>query len=86
MLKITRLFDDSTPNVFRVDGKKIVDGIADGRANETGKNLSNSKNSKNKKFKNLTYIGGTKKSMFLTPNAKKTFNYLRQKFIKASIP
>ena len=44
--------------------------------------------SKNNKSKNLTYllnIKATKKSTFLTSNIKKTFNYLKQTFIKASI-
>ena len=44
--------------------------------------------SKNNKSKNLTYmlnIEVTRKPNFLISNAKKTFNYLRQTFIKALI-
>ena len=57
-----------------------------GRANKIIVNFSN--NLKNNKFKNLIYmlnIKAIKKSIFLTFNAKKFFNYLRQTFIKTLI-
>ena len=66
---------------FRDDDDKVVE--VGGRANGTVINLS-----KNEKSRNLTHmpnIGATKKLNFLTPHAKKTFNYLRLVLIKASI-
>ena len=47
--------------------------------------LSKSKKLKNDKSKILTHFEATKEFIFLTPNAKKTFNYLRQAFIKVPI-
>ena len=65
------------PKAFRVDDNGVVDGSG-GRAN---KKISNS-------FKNLTdipNIRATKKSTFLTSNAKKIFNHLWLAFIKVLI-
>ena len=65
------------------DNNEVV-GVGGGnRANRTVINLS-----KNKKFKKLTHVpnnGTTREPNFLTPNAKKVFNYLRLAFIKALI-
>ena len=68
--------------MFRVDYNKIIDDYGS-KANETVVNLF-----KNNKFRNLMHIlniKATKKSIFLTPNAKKAFNHLKQVFIKALI-
>lgn len=53
----------------------------------SNKLLSKFKNLKNKKSKNLIYINirTTRKLIFLTFSAKKTFNHLQQIFIKALI-
>ena len=63
--------------LFKANNNKVVD--KDGsKANETIENLS----------KNLTYIlniGAIKKSIFLTLDATKVFNHLKQAFIKAPI-
>ena len=67
--------------VFRVDDNKVV-GV-DGRANRTVVNLS--KNKKSKKLMYMPNIEDTREPNFSTPNAKKTFSYLRLAFIKASI-
>ena len=72
---------------FRADNNEFV-GVDGSKANKTSKNLSRSKKSKNKKSENPTHIqdiGATRKPIFLTPNAKKAFNHLRQAFIKALI-
>ena len=47
--------------------------------------MSKSKKLKNKKSENLTCIEATRKLMFLTSDAKKTFYCLKQAFIKALI-
>ena len=64
---------------FKANNNEVVGGISGGdRTNKTVKNSS----------KNLTRvpnIRATRKPIFLTPNAKKTFNYLRPAFIKAAI-
>ena len=52
------------------------------------KNISQSKKSKNKKSENSIYIlttGARKRPTFITFNAKKAFNHLKQAFIKAPI-
>ena len=82
MLKTTGLSEKSAPRAFRAGNNKIV-GVDGSRADETVVNLF-----KNKKFMISTHmpnIGATKEPNFLTPNAKKTFNYLRLAFIKAPI-
>ena len=68
--------------MFKVDNNKVV-GNDDDKPNRTIMNLF-----KNEKFKNLIYIPNIRairKPNFLTPNAKKIFNYLQLAFIKASI-
>ena len=81
ILKITRLFYLAL-KTFRADNDKIVEA-GDSKTNETIVNLSNK--SKNKQFENQTYIKAIKKSICLTFNVKKIFNYLKQAFIKAPI-
>ena len=64
--------------IFRADDVEIVDGSNNNKADKTGKKLS----------KNLTYISNiaaTKEFTFLSFNAKKSFNYLKQIFIKVLI-
>ena len=81
MLKITRL-SNFISKIFRTDNNK-VDGNDSKSTNEIVVNLS-----KNKKSKNLIYminIRAIKKLVFLIPNTKKVFNYLRLVFIKVSI-
>ena len=66
---------------FKTDNNKVV-GITD-KTNQTVINLY-----KNNESRNLTYIPNIKpieKPIFLTPKAKKAFNYLQLMFIKASI-
>ena len=85
MLKITRLFEKLALKIFRTSNNEVI-GNNSNRANKTVLNLSNK--SKNNKFRNLTHmpnIKATRKPLFLIFNAKKTFNYLRQAFIKAPI-
>ena len=63
---------------FRANNNKIVGGGDSSRFNKIIMNL----------FKNLTRmlnIRAIKKSNFLTPNAKKDFNYLKQEFIEVLI-
>ena len=70
------------PKAFRADDNKVVSDDG-GTTIATVVNLS-----KNKKFRKLTHVPNirtTKKSNFLTSDAKKTFNYLRLAFIKALI-
>lgn len=83
MLKITRSSKVLIPKTFRIDNDKIV--RVSNRGDKTFKNLSKSKKLKNKRFKNLIYIKAIEELIFLTPNTKKLFNYLKQKFIKAPI-
>ena len=84
-LKMTGLLDLAL-KAFKADGNEVVK--VGGKANKIIKDLSKSKKSKNKKSKILTYsldIRATGKPMFLTFNAKKAFNHLKQAFIKALI-
>ena len=67
---------------FRADDNKFV-GDNGARANEIVVNFS--KKNKSKKSTCMLNIGAIKKSNFLSPNAKKTFNYLQLAFIKAQI-
>ena len=66
------------------DNKTIKVG---GRVDEMVRNLSKSKRLKNTKSEIPTYInfGAMREPIFLTPSARKTFNRLRQAFIKAPI-
>ena len=84
ILKITGSSDQLALKAFWADNNEVVGGGV-GVANEMSKNLSRSKKSKNKKSENPTRIGAIEKPNFLTPNVKKTFNQLRQAFIKAPI-
>ena len=68
--------------MFKVDDNEYVNNSGN-RANETVVNLS-----KNNKSRNSTYmpnIEATKKLTFSIFNAQKTFQYLKQAFIKALI-
>ena len=61
--------------MFKVDDNEVIE--VNGRANKIVINLSNQ--TKNDKSRNLTYmpnIGFRRKTIFLTSNAKKVFNYL----------
>lgn len=60
---------------LEINNDKIIKD--DGRVNETVKNLLKSKKSKNNKAKNLTCIRGIGKFVFLTPNIRKVFRYLK---------
>ena len=82
MLKTIRLSEKSAPRTFRADNNEVVESDG-GRADETIVNLS--KNKKSRKSMRVPNIGATKKPNFLTPNAKKAFNYLQLVFIKAPI-
>ena len=68
--------------MFRAGNNKVVRG-GGSRADETVVNLS--QNEKSRKSTRVPNIGATEKPNFLTPNAKKAFNYLQLTFIKASI-
>ena len=70
------------PKAFKADNNKLI-GSGDDRTNETVMNLY--KNKKSKKSIRMTNIGAMGESNFLTPNAKKTVNYLWLAFIKALI-
>ena len=81
ILKTTRSSEELAPRAFRTSNNEVVGG--GGRVDETVVNLS-----KNEKFRKSTYmpnIGATGEPNFLTPNAKKIFNYLRLAFIKVLI-
>ena len=85
MLKTIRLFEKLALKAFRASNNKVVRNN-DIKANKIVIDLFNKL--KNNKFKNLTHvpnIKATEESIFLTPNAKKTFNYLKQIFIKDPI-
>ena len=77
ILKTIGSSEESASKTFRVDDNEIV---SDGgiRTNETVRNSSR----KSMYMPNIRAIG---ESNFLTPNAKKAFNYLQLAFIKASI-
>ena len=63
--------------VFKTDNNEVVKV-----SNRVNKTIVNS-------FRNLMHvlkIQIIKKHIFLTPNTKKVFNYLKQTFIKVSIP
>ena len=72
------------PRAFRIGNNEVVEG-GDNKTNET---VVDSSKFKNEKFKKLTCVSNIKaigEPIFLTFNAKKAFNYLRQAFIKAPI-
>lgn len=85
MLKIIKL-SDLALETFKTDDNEIV-GVG-GRVNEIIKNSSKFKKLKNNKSENLIYvlnIRAIQKFIFLTLNAKKSLNILRQIFITAPI-
>ena len=82
MLKTTGSSEESAPRAFRAGNDEVVGG-GGGRADETVVNLS--KNEKSKKSMCMPNIKATGKPNFLTPDAKKAFNYLRLAFIKTPI-
>ena len=84
MLKTIGLFEEIVPKAFRAGNDEVVRG-GDSRADKTIVDLSKSKNKKSKKLTYIPNIGATKKSNFLTLNAKKAFNHLWLAFIKALI-
>ena len=59
--------------VFRVNDNEVVK--VDNKTNKMIVNLS--KNSKSRKLTYMPNIKAIKKSIFLTPNAKKIFNHLK---------
>ena len=76
---------DITSKVFSADNNEVVKAN-NNKANETIVNWSNKL--KKKRFRNLTRVSNIltmKKPIFLTFNAKKAVNYLRQAFIKVLI-
>ena len=81
MLKITGL-SNLALKVFKADNNKIVDN-SDGRANKTV--MNSFKNNKSRNLICMPNIKAIRELIFLSTNAKKTFNYLKQAFIKASI-
>ena len=73
-MKTTRLSEKLVLKKFKFNNNKVINS-SDNRTNKTVINLS-----KNNKFRKLIYISNIiaiKKSIFLIPNAKKAFNYLR---------
>ena len=79
MLKTTRS-SDSAPRLGNDDDEVVRGG---GKAND--RNLSKSKKSKKAKSGIQTRLGTTGKPTFLTLDARKAFNQLRQAFTKAPI-
>ena len=65
-----------TLKAFKTNNNKNIDGN-DSKTNKTVVNLS-------KNLPCIPNIRAIKKPIFLTPDAKKAFNYLRQAFIKVS--
>ena len=85
MLKTTGSSGLLALKAFRTYNDEVVRGSNSSRADEMVVNLFKSKKLKNKKFEILTRSGAMGEPMFLTLNAKKAFNHLRQAFIKAPI-
>ena len=82
MLKITKLFKKLASKSFKAGNNKVVEG-GNSRANKIVVNLS--KNNKSRTLIYIPNIKAIKKPTFVTSNAKKIFNYLKQAFIKALI-
>lgn len=82
MLTATRLFKLWALKAFKADKDKFVEAA---KVNKTVIDLSELKQLKKTKFKNQMHIKDIKKPAFLTSNIKKTFNQLKQVFIKAPI-
>ena len=70
--------------MFKADNNKVVKGD-NSRADETLVDSSKFKNNKSEKLTCVQNIKAIEEPIFLIPNAKKSFNYLKQAFIKASI-
>ena len=75
MLKTTRSFKELALRAFRTGNNKVVRS-GDGRVDETVVDLSTPKNKKSRKLTCVPNIEATRKSNFLTSDAKKAFNYL----------
>ena len=73
MLKITR----SSNLALRNDNDEVIEG--------GGRNLSKSKKSKNAKSEIQTHFEAMEEPIFLTSDARKAFNQLKQVFTKALI-
>ena len=70
---------------FKANNNEVVGG-SDSRTNQTVVNLSNQSN--NNKSRNLTHVPNIiaiREPIFLIPDIKKAFNYLRLAFIKTLI-
>lgn len=88
MLKTTELSKILAQKVFRANNNKIIKNVNSCKTDKKVQNLSKSKKLKKIKSRSLIYIpiiGAMNRFMFLTPDAKKTLNCLRQAFIKVSI-
>lgn len=83
ILKITELLD-SILRIVRIKDNIVV-GNSSNRVDKTVKNLSKFKKLKNIKSKVYILIGAIIVFLNLTCNAKKTFNLLKQGFIKVKI-
>ena len=77
LLKITESFKKSVPKVFKTDDNEIVDSDSS-RTNEMIMNLS-------KNLIGIPNIGAIRKPTFLILKTKKSFNHVKQTFIKAPI-
>ena len=75
MLKTTRSFEKLALKAFRSSKNEVV-GRGSARADEIVVNSFKSKNEKSRKSTYMPNIRAIGKSNFLTPNAKKVFNYL----------
>lgn len=75
----------SALKAFKADNNEIVRSSNSRKVDRMVVNLSKFKNLKNAKFKICTNIGAIKEFIFLIFNTKKTFNCLKQAFIKAPI-
>ena len=82
MLKITKSFEESALRAFKAGNDEVV-GDGSGRADKTVVDSSKSKNEKPRKSMRMPNVGAIGEPNFLTPDAKKAFNYLRLAFIKA---
>ena len=82
MFKTTGSFEKLALKAFKTSKNKVVRGDG-GRADEMVVDLS--KNEKSKKSTCMPNVGVMEEPNFLTPNAKKAFNYLWLAFIKAPI-
>ena len=83
ILKTTKSSEELALRAFKAGNNEVVGG--DNRIDKTVIDLSKSKNEKSRKLTYMPNIGATREPNFLTPNAKKVFNYLRLAFIKALI-